>query len=183
MRHFTTLFRSACERVISGQSQKSSAGVDNQKATWVCPKKSKVRTECRSIIDSCAATKSLPQFPCPVSMSLSTFNRGGEHLSIPVEYSDKLGRSATKAPPPGSQNPTQHQGPRREWQVVAYLCFCCCTILMYAAFQIYISVSKCDCAWAECQLGEGIEGQDTQQWPLGRARRLRGAFFPSRPLG
>ena len=40
---FSTLFRSGCERVISVQLQKSSAVVDY----LVCPKKSKLRTECR----------------------------------------------------------------------------------------------------------------------------------------
>ena len=45
--------------------------------------------------------------------------------------------------------------------------------------QIYSSVSKSDCAWAECQLGESKGEQDTQQWPLGSAPR--GFFLPAPP--
>ena len=129
-------------------------------------------------IDICAATKSLAlcQCPCPHLTEVASIS---SPLSIPVQCSHKLAR-LTKAPTPRIPEPDPTPGAWGEWQVGEYL-YQEHNMLLYAGFQIYISVSKCDCAWVECQLGEGTEGQDTQQWPLGRARRLGGAFFPLAP--
>ena len=78
-----------------------------------------------------------------------------------------------KSPHPRIPEPDPTPGAWGEWQVGEYL---------YQVYNMYVcripNLHLGIKMRLECQLGEGTEGQDTQQWPLGRARRLGGAFFP-----